>query len=114
MTRPVTLEIDGSVGAAYITLSNEAVARTVEVTPDVMVDLDKMDVVVGIEILSLNADIPIGPLSRDYHIHSSVVETLKRIRPSVSSFVVSTSSSGGHADAVSPQVNSGGPRIECY
>jgi len=99
MATTVTLEIDNYVGAAYITLSENEVVRTVEVTPEVMVDLDAMDVAVGVEILDLTADIPIGPLMRDYHIHSDVASLLQKIRPSVTGFVASFSSSGGQAAA---------------
>ncbi len=95
----VVLEIDPNVGAAYIQLNDHEVARTVEVTMDVMVDLDELDVVVGVEILNLFAEIPIGQLIRDYHIHTDVVSMLQRIRPSVSGFVASFSSAPGSGAA---------------
>lgn len=39
------ISVDYAVNAAYITLRPEAVARTVEVTSDVFVDLDALNVV---------------------------------------------------------------------
>lgn len=48
----IRIDIDQSADAAYIRLSDKAVARTVELTDDVYVDLDDLGVAVGIEILS--------------------------------------------------------------
>ncbi|MBH0775242.1 DUF2283 domain-containing protein [Nocardia bovistercoris] len=100
MTGKVELQIDPNVGAAYIQLNDSAVVRTVEVTDSVLIDLDAMDMVVGIEVLSLSAEIPVGPLMRDWHIHSDVVSALQNIRPSVSGFVALFSSVGGAAVGV--------------
>jgi len=97
MTRPVELHIDQNVGAAYIQINDNPVARTVEVSEDVLVDLDAMDMVVGVEILSLTAEIPIGQLVRDHHIQSDAVSQLQKVRPSVASFFAAFTSSGGSA-----------------
>ena len=85
----ITVRVDHDADAAYIRLSDEPVRRTVEVTPEVMVDLDEMNVAVGVEVLRLEAEIPYSQLTTDFHVRSEVVETLRRIRPSVSSFLVS-------------------------
>lgn len=58
-----------------------------ELTSDVLIDLDEFHVVVGVEVLTLHADIPFDRIETDYHVHSNVVEALKRIRPSVGSFL---------------------------
>ncbi|MEV4155429.1 DUF2283 domain-containing protein [Nocardia salmonicida] len=100
MTRPVELHIDQNVGAAYIQINDNEVARTVEVTDDILVDLDAMDMVVGVEILSLTAELPIGQLIRDHHIQSDAVAQLQKVRPSVASFFASFTSSGGSAASV--------------
>ncbi|MGW5456232.1 DUF2283 domain-containing protein [Nocardia sp. NPDC003979] len=92
----VEVQIDHNAGAAYIQLSDALVDRTEEVSDNILVDLDTMNVVVGIEVLSLTAQFPIEKLKRDYHIHSDVVVMLQGIRPSVSTFMSSFSSSGGH------------------
>ncbi|MFD3507620.1 DUF2283 domain-containing protein [Nocardia sp. NPDC058666] len=96
-TRPVGLHIDQNVGAAYIQINDKPVARTVEVTADVLVDLDALDMVVGVEILNLTSEIPIGQIERQFHIHSDAVALLQKIRPSVASFYTSFSTSAGSA-----------------
>lgn len=88
----IKIEVDSTVDAAYIRLSSNHVVTTEAVTDDVMVDLDAMRVVVGIEVLSLNADIPFSTLVTKYHVHSDVIELLRRVRPTVAGFVFSMSS----------------------
>lgn len=50
--KPFVIDIDESVNAAYITLSQESVARTIEVSESVLMDLDDCGEVVGIELLN--------------------------------------------------------------
>lgn len=83
----INVEIDHDADAAYIRLSDESVARSVDVGDDVVVDLDEMNVVVGIEMLDLDADIPYSTLVTDYHVHSDVTDLLRRLRPSISGFL---------------------------
>lgn len=45
------IDVDDSVNAAYITFSQESVARTIEVSGSLLVDLDACGDVVGIELL---------------------------------------------------------------
>jgi len=95
MTSPqVSIEIDPMADAAYIRLSQKSVSRTVEVTPEVLLDLDEMDIAVGLEVLRLDAEIPYTELITKYHIHSEVIEKVRRIRPSVASFVFSSGPAG--------------------
>lgn len=49
-----TVEVDHDAEAAYIALSAAPVARTVEVSPEVLVDLDQAGAVVGVELLTLD------------------------------------------------------------
>ena len=49
-----TVEVDHNADAAYIALSTAPVARTVEASPSIQVDLDAAGAVVGIELLSLD------------------------------------------------------------
>ena len=88
----IELTIDPQADAAYVQLSNDAVATTVALTDAVNIDLDEHRCVVGIEVLSLVADIPMSDLTTKYHVKSSVVEALKQIRPSVKSFVTNLQS----------------------
>lgn len=94
---PVMVTVDHNVGAAYIQLGSNPVAETIEMTPEIQVDIDKLGVAVGIEILSLGANIPITEIATRFHIHSTVVERIRKVRPSISSFVASFSSTTGNA-----------------
>ncbi|OBI23829.1 hypothetical protein A5711_10025 [Mycobacterium sp. E2238] len=63
----ITLSVDTSVGAAYIRLTDEPIAETVEETSDIQVDIDATGAVVGIEVLNLSADLPVESLSEKFH-----------------------------------------------
>lgn len=86
-TTTISVSIDNEADAAYISLSHDPVHRTVSVSDEVNVDLNDMGVVVGIEVLSLAADIPYADLIALHHVHSVVVENLRLIQPSVGSFI---------------------------
>jgi uncharacterized protein YuzE len=83
----ITVEIDHMADAAYVRLSAGAVERSVPVGDEVVVDLDDMGVVVGIEMLALDAEIPYSVLVTDFHVHSEVAELLRRLRPSITGFL---------------------------
>ena len=50
-----TITVDPAVGACHISLSDRPVASTEEFSDDVLVDLDEFGVVIGIEVLDLDA-----------------------------------------------------------
>lgn len=100
MTSSIEVRIDSVVDAAYIRLSGASVARTVEMTNEVYADLDKFNVVVGIEVLSLDAVIPFTRLKDDLHVHSDVIDLLRRIQPSVASSMRLTQGTDGTARQV--------------
>lgn len=77
------IEIDVTVNAAYVRLSDEPVTRTVSVTDDVLLDLDNMGVAVGVEVLDIGADIPFARLVSEFHVHSEVVQWLQDVRPTI-------------------------------
>lgn len=79
----VKVTVDNTVDAAYIELSNETVVRTVKLESAIMVDLDAMNVVVGIEVLNVDAELPLQRLKDEFHVHSNVVDLLERLRPSL-------------------------------
>lgn len=79
----VKLSVDQSVNAAYIKLSDNAVSQTEQLQDDVLVDLDDMRVVVGIEVLALDAELPLARLREEFHVHSSVTDLLDRLRPTI-------------------------------
>jgi uncharacterized protein YuzE len=69
----VSVRLDRDAGAAYLRLSTNRVARTVEFSEDIYVDLDAMGVVVGVELLDLMAPIPMDSLASKHHIHSDSI-----------------------------------------
>jgi len=97
------LEIDGVADAAYIRLSDQPVSTTEQITDLVLVDLDAMRFVVGIEVLTLSADLPFEELTVNYHVHTKVIDLLRKIRPSVAAFVVSSATDSTSAHTIRGQ-----------
>jgi uncharacterized protein YuzE len=82
-----TLTVDFAADAAYLALPDHEVVETCEVSPGVLVDLDDLRMVVGVEVLALDAFIPRERLITDYHMRSEDVSILDQVRPSVTTFV---------------------------
>ncbi len=72
----VSVRLDRDAGAAYLLLSRKSVARTVEFSEDIYVDLDEMGVVVGVELLDLVTPILMDDLASKHHIHSDSIRIL--------------------------------------
>lgn len=81
------LTVDFDANAAYLKLRDGDVAKTCTVSPGVLVDQDEMDLVIGVEVLVLDAQIPYADLTRKHHIHSDDLKVLELIRPNVTSFM---------------------------
>lgn len=95
----ITIEVDTELHAAYISLSDDPVVRTVEFSEQIMVDLDEFGVAVGIELLDEGALLPFSELVSEFHVHSDVVDMLRVIRPDVSSYLrLTTSGNDGVVD----------------
>ena len=77
------LSINTDTDVAYIRMTNNEVVDTVEATEDVLVDIDEHNVVVGIEMLRLDAKIPFTDLTAKFHVHSDDIEYLQAMMPSV-------------------------------
>jgi uncharacterized protein YuzE len=82
-----TLTVDFGADAAYLLLSDNDVVETCEVSTGVLVDLDDMRVVVGVEVLALDTFIPRDRLITEYHLRFEDLSVLDQIRPSVTKFV---------------------------
>jgi len=92
----IRVSLDMKARAAYIRLSDHEVDDTVEVTDRVFVDMDDMNVAIGIEVLGFDVEIPWERLERECQIRSAVAEYVRLIRPSIGSFFfTSTSASAG-------------------
>lgn len=57
MSETVVIEVDQAAGAAYVRFSRNPVASTVEHGDAIAIDLDEFGMVVGIEILELDAEL---------------------------------------------------------
>lgn len=80
----IKITVDQTVGAAYVELSSNDVVETADLGDGILVDLDDMRVVVGIEVLNLEAELPLARLREEFHVHRSVVALMDRLRPSIS------------------------------
>jgi len=98
----IKLAVDRDAEVAYITLSSEPIVRSVEHDDCVIVDLDNMNVAVGVELLDLDAKIPFEELTTSYHVKSDVIDILRLIQPTINKFVVNYSSA--QDSAVAPEV----------
>ena len=58
MCSPV-IKIDEVANAAYISLNKHSIAQTIELTPQMFLDLDGANCLVGIEYLSLEEKFPL-------------------------------------------------------
>lgn len=83
----VVVEVDQLAEAAYVRFNDAEVTRTVAFSDEINIDLDQFGVVVGIEVLTLGAEIPFSALVTDYHVESKKVDLLRLLRPSVATFV---------------------------
>ena len=94
----IELTIDKAANSAYIRLLSSPVKTSKDISDDIIIDLDNMNVVVGIEILDLEAEIPFSDLITEFHVHSETVELLRRLRPSISGFMSGFSNDGTSSD----------------
>jgi uncharacterized protein YuzE len=85
MSGRITLSVDTSLRVAYFQLTDKPIVETVEVTPSVLVDIDATNTVVGLELLSLTAELPIDALDRSSFSFPPSIDaiTLSRIWPSI-------------------------------
>ncbi len=71
------ITIDRDADAAYIRFSRDASVRTEALNEFLNVDLDSSYRVVGVELLSLDEEIPFGDLAAKYHLPADFIESLK-------------------------------------
>jgi uncharacterized protein YuzE len=88
----IEISIDSAANSAYIRLQDKPVATSKIVNDDVVIDLDDMNIAVGIEVLDLEAELPFTELTSKFHVHSDTVELLRKLRPSISGFMSGYSS----------------------
>lgn len=64
----LVLAVDTKAGAGYVSLRNAPVARTEQFSPSVLVDFDAAGHPVGLEILTLAANVDVDGLVSRYNI----------------------------------------------
>ena len=77
------VKIDHDAELAYVRFTDEPVARTVEIDEAINLDLDRFGVVIGIEFLDLDADIPFQRLVTEFHVRREHIEFLRMLRPNM-------------------------------
>lgn len=105
----MSIQVDQEFDTGYIRLSSSNVAETVEVSDLVLVDLDEFKVAVGVEVLSLSAEIPFSRLRYDFHVDSRIVELLRQIQPTLGKFFTSVTT-GSDSTVVEGQEQQHGRR----
>lgn len=91
---PFVLTVDNDADAAYITMTSREITESKELGNGIIVDLDAMGIVVGIEILGLESRIPFQRLTDEFHVHTADVEYLRLLQPSISRFLMQYSTDG--------------------
>lgn len=87
----ISVEIDTSVNAAYIQLSNEKVAKTTQLTEALIVDVDANGAVVGIELLDLGCPLEISTIRSQFPLSDEAIAVLRRLRPSLANVTAQAS-----------------------
>ena len=93
------LEYDLSVGALYVRLSDQEIARTCEAGDNASVDLDDKGVVVGIEVIDTDLPWPVAEILRDYDFPAGEVEQIVSYFP----FAAPTNSVASPPPAKAPE-----------
>ncbi|MGW5289490.1 DUF2283 domain-containing protein [Rhodococcus pyridinivorans] len=77
------LEVDTLAEAAYFLVNDSGVkvAKTVEFNDEILVDLDDYGMVVGVEVLTLQTDVPVAQLAQKHHFVPGAEEALAFLVP---------------------------------
>ena len=73
------LELDRELGLAYLRRSREAVAKTVEVSTTINVDIDRNGILVGVELLDLTRPLPEDDLVEKFGVESEEMRLLQSL-----------------------------------
>lgn len=92
--QPFQVTVDLDADAAYILMTNRRVAESRVLGDGTVVDLDDMGIVVGVEVLALDARIPFQRLIEEFHVHTDDVEYLRLLQPTISYALLQHSSDG--------------------
>lgn len=74
----ITVEVDPEFSTGYISFAKGSVATTVALSGDLNLDLDSNGSVLGLELLQLDAKIPVDLLAADYGLNAEMLEKLSQ------------------------------------
>lgn len=77
-TRPFRYEHDASVNASYFDFSDSEIARTVEIDEATFIDVDKYDMVVGLELLD-GRQRDFDALDKEHHFPAGALDFVREI-----------------------------------
>lgn len=86
MENKVKLEIDMTLGVAYMRLSSNPVARTIQLSETMLLDIDAMGIVVGLELLDFDEKVS-ADLLKKHHVHSDVADEFAKLQPTLNSYL---------------------------
>jgi len=72
----ITLEVDPEFSTGYVSFSKGNVANTVALSSDLNLDLDSNGSVLGLELLHLDAKLPINRLVSEFGLDGDMLEKL--------------------------------------
>lgn len=77
------LEVDTVAEAAYFLVTDRGtkVAKTIEFNDEILVDLDDFGMVVGVEVLTLQTEVPVAQLAQRFHFIPGAREALEFLVP---------------------------------
>lgn len=99
------VSVDHTADAAYVSILDTAIDRTEQFSENILVDLDNMNMVVGIEFLRLDATVDLDVLAKQYHLSSDVESTIRSGMSSRSSFSADASSAYWAAPVGNPTLS---------
>lgn len=76
LDKPI-VTVDREAGAAYVTLTDTVIVKTVHFAQDVVIDVDKDNVIEGVELLSLDVQIDLDEMARQFVLPADVRAALE-------------------------------------
>lgn len=76
LDKPI-VTVDREAGAAYVTLTDTMIVKTVHFTEDVVIDVDKDNAIESVELLSLDVQIDLDEMARQFVLPDDVRAVLE-------------------------------------
>ncbi len=79
METTVNVEVDITSDAGYVYVTPGRVARSIEFDDATVVDLDELDIVVGVEVLTLKREWPLAAVVDRFHVPAPAADLVRQI-----------------------------------